>query len=52
MCGWRDAEQFGAARGGSAAGPAARRLLSACERSWTAFRCMGKVTTVFEVGLC
>ncbi len=26
MCGWRDAEQFGAAPGGSAAGPTDRRL--------------------------
>jgi hypothetical protein len=25
MCGWRDAEQFGAARGSSAAGPTDRR---------------------------
>jgi len=46
MCGWRAAEQFGAAQGGSAAGPEVRRLLSACEGSWTAgdLRSMGKVT--------
>ena len=30
-CGRRDAVQFGAARGGSAAGPTVRRFLSACE---------------------
>src|SRR5436309_255319 len=28
MCGWRDAEQFGAAHGGSAAEPTDRRLVS------------------------
>jgi len=33
MCGRRAAEQFGAARGGSAAGPTGRRFLSACEGS-------------------
>src|ERR1043165_8467523 len=31
MCGRRDAVQFGAAQGGSAAGPTVRRFLSACE---------------------
>src|ERR1043165_6036445 len=33
MCGRRAAVQFGAAQGGLAAGPAARRFLSACEGS-------------------
>jgi len=32
-CGRRDAVQFGAAQGGSAAGPTVRRFLSACEGS-------------------
>jgi len=32
MCGWRDAEQFGAAQGGSAAEPTLGGFLSACER--------------------
>ena len=31
ICGRHAAVQFGAARGGSAAGPTVRRLLSACE---------------------
>jgi len=39
MCGRHAAEQFGAAQGGSAAGPKARRLLSACEDRWAAFWC-------------
>ena len=37
MCGRHAAVQFGAARGGSDAGPADRRFLSACEGSWAAF---------------
>src|ERR1043165_7141803 len=35
-CGRHAAVQFGAARGGSAAGPTGRRGLSACEGSWAA----------------
>ena len=35
-CGRRDAVQFGAAQGGSAAGPTVRRFLSACEGSYPA----------------
>jgi hypothetical protein len=47
MCGRRAAVQFGAAQGGSAAGPTVRRFLSACEGCWTAFCRMGKVTDGF-----
>src|ERR1043166_1736493 len=36
MCGRRAAVQFGAAQGGSAAGPTVRRFLSACEGCWAA----------------
>ena len=36
MCARHAAAGFGAARGGSAAGPGARRLLSACEDRWAA----------------
>ena len=36
-CGSRAGVQFGAARGGSAAGPEVQRLLSACEGSLAAF---------------
>ena len=53
MCGRRDAVQFRAAQGGSAAGPTVRRFLSACEGSWTAgdTRSMGKVTGSLHVNI-